>query len=324
MTVQNGSTSNQIVILIPCFNEAATIGTVVRDFREALPEARIVVYDNNSTDATVQRAGEAGAVVRSEKLQGKGHVVRRMFADEEADIYILVDGDGTYDAASAASLVDTLVHHRCDMVNARRVPTGKDSYRVGHRVGNRMLTGLVARIFGSRIDDMLSGYRAFSRRFVKSFPALSTGFEIETELTVHALDLHMPVEEIDTPYRERPEGSVSKLNTIGDGVRILRTIISLTKREKPILFFGSIFALLATTSLGLGIPVIVDFLQTGLVPRFPTAILSASIMLLAFLFLFAGIILDTVTRGRAETKRLHYLSIAHFSGEDDRGASGKP
>lgn len=310
-----------VKVLVPCYNEAATIGSVIKDFQSALPDAEIVVYDNNSTDGTIEVAQAAGAVVYSEKLQGKGHVVRRMFADQEADIFILVDGDGTYHAASADRLVRTLIDEHCDMVNARRVSTSKASYRFGHRFGNRLLTGLVTAIFGARIDDMLSGYRAFSRRFVKSFPALSEGFEIETELTVHALDLHMPITEVDTPYQERPEGSTSKLNTLRDGIRILRTIVTLTKQEKPILFFGAISGLLAALSIGLAIPLFLEFAATGLVPRFPTAILSASIMLLAFLFLFSGIILDTVTRGRAENKRLHYLATPWLT-EHRKTASG--
>ena len=309
MKPQDQTNSPDIVVLIPCFDEAAAIGTVIHDFRSALPDARIVVYDNNSTDKTAEVAAAAGATVRSEPLQGKGHVVRRMFADEEADIYLLVDGDDTYDANSAPAMIDSLIRHRCDMVNGKRISSSEDAYRFGHRFGNRLLTGMATRIFGHRIDDMLSGYRVFSRRFVKSFPALSKGFEIETELTVHALSLDMPIHELATDYKERPEGSQSKLNTIRDGMRILRTIGLLTKQERPVLFFGIIFALLALASVALAIPIFVEYLQTGLVPRFPTAILSASIMLLAFLFLFSGVILDTVTRGRLENKRLHYLSI---------------
>lgn len=309
MKPQEPSNSPDIVVLIPCFNEEAAIDSVIRDFRSALPEARIVVYDNNSTDNTVTVAAAAGATVRSEPLQGKGHVVRRMFADEEAAIYLLVDGDGTYDASSAPAMIDSLLGHRCDMVNGRRISSSDEAYRFGHRFGNRLLTGMAAKIFGHRIDDMLSGYRVFSRRFVKSFPAMSKGFEIETELTIHALSLDMPIQEVATNYKERPDGSQSKLNTIRDGVRILRTIGLLTKQERPVLFFGAIFSLLALISVLLAIPIFVEYLQTGLVPRFPTAILSASIMLLAFLSLFSGVILDTVTRGRLENKRLHYLSI---------------
>lgn len=307
--------SLNIVVLIPCYNEASTIGDVVRDFCKALPHARTIVYDNNSSDETVRKATEAGALVRSEKLQGKGHVVRRMFADEEADIYLLVDGDGTYDAATAPLLITTLLEQRCDMVTGKRISTVKEAYRFGHLFGNHLLTNLVARIFGHRIDDMLSGYRVFSRRFVKTFPVLSSGFEIETELTVHALRLCMPISEIDTIYKERPPGSESKLHTIRDGFRILRTIAALTKQEKPALFFGVIFMLLSLTSVSLATPIVIEFFQTGLVPRFPTAILSASIMLLAFLSLFSGIILDTVTRGRLESKRLHYLSLPWIRSE---------
>lgn len=312
-TIMLNDNQLKITVLVPCYNEAATIADVITDFRSALPSAVIVVYDNNSTDDTAEIARAAGALVRTERLQGKGNVVRRMFADEEADIYVLVDGDGTYDARAAPILVQTLIDDHCDMVNARRVSTSPASYRFGHQFGNRLLTGLVARIFGARIDDMLSGYRVFSRRFVKSFPALSAGFEIETELTVHALELRMPISEIDTQYQERPTGSESKLNTISDGARILRTIVSLTQQEKPVLFFGAISATLAIISVALALPVLTEYLHTGLVPRFPTAVLAASTMLLAFLFLFSGVILDTVTRGRTESRRLHYLATRWLS-----------
>ncbi len=278
----------EVAILIPCHNEASAIGAVVEGFRRALPDARIYVYDNNSTDETAAIAAARGATVRREPLQGKGHVVRRMFADVEADIYLLVDGDGTYDAGAAAALIDRLLEDRCDMVTARRVETGAEAYRTGHRLGNRLLTGLVSRLFGSRFDDILSGYRAFSRRFVKSFPALSTGFEIETELTVHALSLAMPVAELATSYGGRVEGTASKLRTFRDGFRILKTIAQLTKEERPLLFFSAGFVVLAAASLGLATPVVIEWLETGLVPRFPTAILAASVMLLAFLSLASG------------------------------------
>jgi glycosyltransferase involved in cell wall biosynthesis len=299
----------EVAVLIPCHNEASAIGAVVEQFRHVLPEARIYVYDNNSSDDTAAIAAGRGATVRREPLQGKGHVVRRMFADIEADIYLLVDGDGTYDPAAAPALIDRLLEDRCDMVTARRVETGAEAYRVGHRFGNRLLTGLVSRLFGSRFDDILSGYRAFSRRFVKSFPALSTGFEIETELTVHALSLAMPVGELPTSYGGRVEGTASKLRTFRDGFRILRTIVQLTKEERPLLFFSTGFVVLAAASLGLAAPVVVEWLNTGLVPRFPTAILAASVMLLAFLSLASGVILSSVTRGRREVKRLRYLAI---------------
>ena len=308
----------QIAVIVPCRNEAASIASVVRDFRAALPGATVFVYDNNSVDDTARTAREAGAIVRSELLPGKGNVVRRMFADIDADIYILVDGDDTYDAASATTMVDRLESDILDMVNAVRVSVDDDSYRPGHKFGNYMLTRIVAMIFGSRSSDLLSGYRAFSRRFVKSFPALTKGFEIETELTVHALELRMPIAEIETPYRSRQSGSASNLKTFQDGFRILRTIVLLAKTERPLHFFGAIFAILATASVALSWPVFTTYLETGLVPRFPTALMSTGLMLLAFISLACGIILDTVTRGRQELKRLHYLGIArHRRGARD-------
>lgn len=298
-----------IAVLIPCYNEEAAIGKVVQDFRAALPEATVYVYDNNSKDRTVEVARAAGAVVRHEPLQGKGNVMRRMFADIEADVYVLVDGDDTYHAASAPQLVKRLWEEQLDMVNGARVTEIVAAYRPGHRFGNLVLTGMVANIFGSRIGDMLSGYRVFSRRFVKSFPALASGFETETELTVHALELRMPIAEVKTPYKDRPPGSHSKLNTIRDGIRILRTIIILVKEERPLPFFSALFGLLALLSVILGVPVIATYFQTGLVPRFPTAMLATGLMLMAFLSLTCGLILDTVTHGRREAKRMHYLSL---------------
>jgi len=269
----------------------------------------VFVYDNNSTDRTMAVAADAGAVVRSEPLQGKGNVVRRMFADIEADVYVLVDGDDTYDADSAPRLVKLLLDDNLDLVNGVRVASGQAAYRPGHRFGNALLTGVVAQVFGNRLTDMLSGYRVFSRRFVKAFPALSFGFEIETEFTVHALQLRVPMAEVETPYRERPPGSVSKLHTYSDGASILRTIVQLIKEERPLYFFSIVFAFLALTSIVLAIPIVQTFMETGTVPRFPTAILSMGLMLLAFLSLVSGLILDTVTRGRTEMKRLHYLSV---------------
>jgi len=296
-------------VLIPCLNEAAAIGKVVQDFRAALPAATVFVYDNGSTDRSVELARAAGAVVRREPLPGKGNVVRRMFADVEADVFVLVDGDDTYDASVAPMLLQTLLEGSIDMVSAARRPVVQEAYRPGHVIGNRVLTGLVASLFGKRVTDLLSGYRVFSRRFVKSFPALAAGFEIETELSVHALQLRMPVAEVFTPYRERPRGSASKLNTYRDGFRILRTIVMLVKEEKPFAFFSSLALLLAVTALALGLPVVIHYLHTGLVPRFPTAILAASIALLSFMSFQCGLILDTVSRGRAEAKRLAYLSV---------------
>lgn len=298
-----------IAVLVPCYNEQAAIASVVRDFRAALPGATVFVYDNNSTDQTKAVAAAAGAVVRSEPLRGKGNVVRRMFADIEADVFVLVDGDDTYDAASAPKLVQLLLSESLDMVNGARVASSDLAYRRGHQFGNAMLTGLVARIFGNRLTDLLSGYRVMSRRFVKSFPALTPGFEIETEMTVHALELRLPMAEVPTTYRERPSGSASKLRTYHDGMRILRVIMILMKQEKPLAFFGTIGALLAILSAALAVPVVETYLRTGLVPRLPTAVLSTGIMLLAFLSFFCGLILETVTRGRVEVKRLSYLSV---------------
>jgi len=299
----------EIAVLIPCYNEEASIEAVVRDFHQALPTATVYVYDNNSSDRTVELAHAAGAVVRSEPLQGKGNVVRRMFADVEADVYVLVDGDATYHAPSAPSLVEKLVAEHLDMVNATRVTNIVAAYRPGHRLGNLVLTGMVAKIFGNRVADMLSGYRVFSRRFVKSFPALSGGFEIETELTVHALELRMPMGELKTPYKDRPPGSASKLRTFHDGFRILKLILVLVKEERPLQFFSLLSAALALLSLGIAWPVVVTFMETGLVPRLPTAVLSMGLMLLGFLSLTCGLILETVTRGRREIKRMQYLAI---------------
>ncbi|HYH38403.1 MAG TPA: glycosyltransferase family 2 protein [Azospirillum sp.] len=298
-----------VAVLIPCYNEEAAIGKVVEDFRAALPDATVYVYDNNSADRTIEVARAAGAVVRSEPLQGKGNVMRRMFSDIEADVYVLVDGDDTYHAPSAPMMVKRLWEEQLDMVNGARVTDIVAAYRPGHRFGNKLLTGLVAEVFGHRIHDMLSGYRVFSRRFVKSFPALASGFETETELTVHALELRMPIAEVKTPYKDRPEGSVSKLRTYRDGFRILRTILVLVKEERPLPFFATIFGVLAALSLMLVVPIFLTYFQTGLVPRLPTAVLATGTMVLAFLSLTCGLILDTVTHGRKEMKRLRYLSI---------------
>jgi glycosyltransferase involved in cell wall biosynthesis len=300
----------RIAILVPCFNEEAAIASVIADFRKALPSADIFVYDNNSSDRTVAVAREAGAEVRSERRQGKGHVVRRMFADVDADIYVLVDGDATYDAASAPRLIDALVSDHLDMVVGLRVDQAVAAWRPGHRIGNRMLTGFLSSVFGQAFKDILSGYRVFSRRFVKSFPVLSDGFEIETELTVHALELALPVAEIATPYYARPEGSASKLNTWRDGLRILGTILKLYRSEKPLRFFTMIGVFLILISVGLAIPIIVTYLEEGIVPRLPTAVLSMGLMILAVLSVSSGLVLDTVTRGRREIKLLAYLSQA--------------
>ena len=306
-----------VAVLVPCYNEERAIAKVVADFRAALPEAALYVYDNNSTDGTVTAAEKAGAVVRRETYQGKGHVVRRMFNDVEADVYILVDGDATYDAASARAMVTKLVDERLDMVVATRVDRDPAAFRPGHRLGNRLLTGFVAHVFGRSITDMLSGYRVFSRRFVKSFPILSGGFEIETELTVHALELELPVGEIATPYFSRASGSVSKLSTWGDGFRILWTVFRLYRAERPLSLFGGMGLALAIMSIGLAIPIFITYVQEGLVPRLPTAVLSTGLMLLAFLCFACGLILDTVTRGRRELKLLAYLAL-RAPGEERR------
>lgn len=299
----------RFAVLVPCYNEAVTIGKVVRDFRAALPDAAVYVYDNNSTDETMAAAAAAGAIVRRETLQGKGNVIRRMFADVEADVYVLVDGDDTYDATAAPQMVEMLVAQRLDMVNGARVTEIAEAYRRGHRFGNAMLSGIVRRIFGDRLRDLLSGYRVFSRRFVKSFPALATGFETETEFTVHALELDMPVGEVRVAYKDRVEGSVSKLRTYSDGIRILRTIVLLVKEERPLQFFAICGFLLFLLGVGVSVPVVLDYLRTGLVPRLPTAVLSTGLVLLSFLALVCGLILDSVSRGRKEIKRLSYLAI---------------
>jgi glycosyltransferase involved in cell wall biosynthesis len=306
----------QVAVLIPCYNEETAIGKTVADFRAALPNAVIYVYDNNSTDRTMQTARAAGAFVRSETHQGKGNVVRRMFADVDADIYVLVDGDATYDAPSAPAMINDLIENHRDMVVAARVDREDAAYRRGHRTGNWLLTSFVASVFGKSFTDILSGYRVFSRRFVKSFPVLSGGFEIETELTVHSLELDLPVSEIKTPYYARPDGSESKLNTWRDGFRILWTIFRLYRSERPLNFFSAIGASLAIAAIGIAIPIFVTYFETGAVPRLPTAVLSTGLVVVAVLSFAAGLILDTVTRGRREIKLLAYLG--HKAVEDRR------
>lgn len=298
-----------VAVLVPCYNEEAAIAKVVNDFRVALPDATIYVYDNNSKDQTAARAAEAGGVVRKELRQGKGNVVRRMFADIEADIYVLVDGDDTYDAAAAPTMIARMIGEGADLLTARRIHTDAAAYRPGHVWGNRMLTGLTATLFNVHLSDMLSGYRIFSRRFVKSFPFTAEGFAIETELTVHAVRLMMPMSEMDTRYKERPVGSVSKLNTWRDGFRILGTIAYLVREERPLIFFSTISALFVAVAIIIGAPVVSDYFHTGLVPRLPTAVLATGLMVIAFLSLTCGLILDTVTRGRWEAKRMAYLAI---------------
>jgi glycosyltransferase involved in cell wall biosynthesis len=299
----------RLAVLIPCYNEAATVAKVVADFRAALPGADVYVYDNNSKDETSARAREAGAVVRTELRQGKGNVVRRMFADIEADVYILVDGDDTYDASVVPALIAQLIDEGLDIVSGKRIATGAAAYRRGHVLGNKLLTGLTSLMFKVRLGDMLTGYRIMSRRFVKSFPSSVEGFGIETELTVHAVRMLVPMAEVDTVYKERPEGSVSKLSTYRDGWRILMTIAGLTRRERPLVFYGLIFIFFALFTFAVGLPLVIGYFETGLVPRLPTAVLVASTMVIACLSLVAGLILDTVTRGRWEQKRLTYLAF---------------
>lgn len=298
-----------IAILIPCYNEELAVGNVVTGFRHSLPGSTVYVYDNNSSDRTRLVAMIAGAVVRDENLQGKGHVVRRMFADIEADIYVLVDGDDTYDPAAAPIMVRDLVERQLDMVTATRLPMHQEAYRPGHRFGNRVLSYLVHRIFGNRVSDVLSGYRVFSRRFVKSFPALAAGFETETEFTIHALELKMPISELATQYRGRRAGSRSKLHTMADGARILHTIMILVKQERPLQSFGLTGAILLVASLGFGLPVVIEFLHSGSVPRLPTALLATGLVLAASLSFVCGLVLEQVARGRKELKRMAYLAI---------------
>lgn len=305
-----------IAVILPCYNEEAAIASTIAGFRAALPDARIYVFDNNSRDCTVEVARAAGAIVRSERMQGKGNVVRRMFSDVEADIYVMADGDATYDAAAAPEMIRMMIEERLDMVVGARKSEVDAAYRRGHRFGNAMLTGILARLFGRTFSDILSGYRVFSRRFVKSFPVLSAGFEIETEISIHALELQMPVGEVVTQYGARPEGSASKLSTYRDGWRILWTIGSLFRLEKPVLFFGAIGAVLAALAVVLAIPLGVTYLETGLVPRLPTALLATGLIILAVLNWFCGLILATVVRGRREVRRLAYLSFAAPGGQD--------
>jgi hypothetical protein len=304
----------RIAVLKPCYNEELTVARVVADFHASLPNAVVYVYDNNSLDGTRLVARAAGAVVRRETLQGKGHVVRRMFADVEADAYVLVDGDDTYDAEAAAGMVRMLLADQLDMVTAARLPMSDDAYRPGHRVGNRLLSFLVCRVFGNRVSDLLSGYRVFSRRFVKSFPALSTGFETETEFTIHALELKMPIGEVATNYRGRSAGSRSKLHTVRDGLRILLAIMKLVKQERPLQSFGATGAVLVAAGLGLGLPVVLFFLRTGLVPRLPSALLATGLVLAAALSFVCGLVLEQVACGRKELKRLAYLAIPALGG----------
>jgi len=300
----------KIAVLIPCYNEAGAIHQVVKDFQHFLPDAMIYVYDNMSTDNTLKIATDAGAVVKQVHTRGKGNVVRRMFADVDADVYVLVDGDDTYDASQANILIKNLCNQQLDMVVATRIHTDQSAYRAGHVWGNRFLTRVVAQLFGRSqlCSDMLSGYRVFSRRYVKSFPAFSRGFEIETELTIHALELMMPIGETPCHYKSRPPETISKLRTYHDGWHIVMTILRLFRLARPLMFYSIFTALFAMSSIVLAIPIVIEYLQTGLVPRFPTAILSTGLMLIAALSLTCGLILEHVTYGRQEMKRLFYLA----------------
>ena len=308
----------RIAVLIPCCNEEKTIARVVDAFRAELPRAEIYVYDNNSADGSADAASAAGAICRYEQKRGKGNVVRRMFADIDAEVYVIVDGDDTYDAASVQRLIAPILCKQVDMVNAVREASVKDAYRPGHRFGNVVLTQVLSRLFGSQCKDVLSGYRAMSRRFVKSFPALSQGFEIETEITVHALELGLGIGEITAPYKERSIGSASKLHTIRDGIRILWLIVLLMKAERPFRFFSVFSAVTFLAAIVLAAPLIVTYLETGLVPRLPTAILVTGLSIVSLLMLMSGIILETVTRGRRESKRMHYLSMPAITAAIDR------
>ena len=308
----------KVAVLVPCFNEELTVGKTVTAFREVLPSATLYVYDNNSTDRTIDVARIAGAVVRNEPRQGKGNVVRRMFADVDADVFVLVDGDATYEAQAAPRMVRRAIDESLDFVNGARVSQRMDAYRRGHRFGNYVLTAMVRSIFGRQFTDMLSGYKVFSRRYVKSFPAMSRGFEIETELTVHALELRMPSGEEFTAYGERPLGSVSKLSTFRDGTKILRLIFDLVRNERPLQFFGLAGLVLVLVAIALAVPVVQTYFETGLVPRLPTAVLSVGLIIIGFLSFLAGLILDVVATMRREMKRLAYLSYPPLSARRTR------
>jgi glycosyltransferase involved in cell wall biosynthesis len=304
----DGAPALRVAVLVPCHNEEATVADVTADFARALPGAAVWVFDNNSTDATAARAEAAGALVRHAPLKGKGNVVRRMFSDIDADVYVLVDGDGTYDAAVAPMMVRRLVDEGLDMVSAARRSTEAEAFRAGHRFGNRALSGVVQMVFGRQFEDMLTGYRAFSRRFVKSFPAHSSGFEIETELTVHTLQMRLPAIEIEAAYGARPEGSESKLSTFRDGLRILRMISLMVREERPIQFFGVAGVLAVALAALLATPVLLVYLKTGLVPRLPTLVVAVGLMVTALLSFFCGLTLDSVSRLRLEQRRLAYLA----------------
>ena len=300
----------KVAVLLPCYNESVAIAQVVSAFKDSLPGAKIYVFDNNSTDNSVALARSAGAEVFHVGARGKGNVVRRMFADVEADIYLMADADMTYDENVAIDMVSLLINENLDMVVGRRVDENEqDNYRRGHRFGNTVLTAAVRSVFGGNFQDMLSGYRVFSRRFVKSFPALSNGFEIETELTIHALELRMPASEMNTRYKARPEGSFSKLSTYKDGLRIMNTLARLYMVEHPLVFYSLLALFFLMSGVGLSIPLFVEYFETGLVPRIPTAILVVGLVLSGLVSFVCGLVLDTVSRGRHEMRRLAYLAL---------------
>ncbi len=309
------SKTARIAVLVPCMNEEITIGSVVKDFKKSLPDCTVYVYDNNSTDRTAEVAEKAGALIGYERRAGKGNVVRRMFTDVDADIYIMVDGDDTYDASSAPKLVDLLISERADMVVGARIGADEKHQRAGHAAGNKLFNILYTSLFGREFTDIFSGYRVFSRRFVKSFPALSAGFEIETELSVHASQLRLPVAEIALLYKDRPEGSESKLSTIKDGARILKTIVVLLKEYKPLYFFGAVGIAGILFAFALSTPLLIEYSRTGLVERLPTAILSTGIVVVSILSITAGVILDSLRRMRAETRRMFYNMTRTRAGE---------
>jgi len=315
-------TPSNIAVLLPCHNEAAAIKNVIKAFQQSLPSAKIYVYDNCSTDDTAKIAKASGAIVCHEPQKGKGNVIRRMFADIDADIYVLADGDLTYDANAAPKLIEKLISENLDMVVGTRIDNQQsDIYRAGHRFGNSLFNRFVRFLFGNKFTDILSGYRVFSKRFIKSFPAVSRGFDTEVELTIHSLELRLPVAEIATEYAARPEGSESKLRSYRDGIRILLRILVMLKESRPLFFFGSIAGIFALLAIGLAFPLLITYVKTGLVPRMPTAILSTGMMLIAVISFTCGIVLDSVCRGRREKKYLRYLSHSSVSSALSKNAT---
>ena len=312
-------TELRIAAIVPCHNEEASVGKVVSDLKAAVPGIVVYVYDNLSTDASAEKALAAGAIVRRENVKGKGNVVRRAFADVEADIYVMIDGDDTYDAAAAPRMIETLLDGPYDHVlGVRKQIPGTDAYRAGHETGNRVLNGVVGWVFGENVTDMLSGYRVFSRRFVKSFPAVSREFEVETELTVHSLHLRVPQTSVSVGFRDRPPGSVSKLRTYHDGFRILSLIFGLARHERPVAFYGLFGALSWVVALVLAVPIVIEFWETGLVPRFPTLFLAFTLVMVGCLAWTSGLILDGIRRSRHESARLMYLRIAALDRPDEQ------